>query len=1009
MLQSCRYAARLQKISSVKVASSLFVQPKRCVSAGAAESYLNGTSGAYVEEMFESWKVDPTSVHKSWDVFFRNTEQGAVPGEAYQSPPEIYGHPVKYVTEITSPTALQPAAAISLDSPEVESIVSDQLALAGLIRAYQTRGHNLAELDPLGILDADLDSRTPPELTLEFWGLGEKDMDKVFQLPKTTYIGGSDVKLTLREIHDRLQKVYCQNFGSEFMFLDSINKSNWIKRHFEMPGAMHQTAEDKKITLSRLSRSDQFEQFLAKKWSSEKRFGVEGCEVLVPALKKIIDVSSENGVDDIIMGMPHRGRLNVLANVCRMPLKKLFSLFNPDIEYSDKQSSGDVKYHLGMSHERLNRKTNKLVKLSVCANPSHLEAVDPVVQGSARARQFYRGDNDGKQVMSILLHGDAAFSGQGVVFETFHLSELPMYTTHGTIHVVVNNQIGFTTDPRMSRSSPYCTDVAKVVQCPIFHVNADDPDAVMHVCKVAAEYRAEFGKDVVIDLVCYRKNGHNEGDNPDFTQPIMYQAIRKQKPAVTLYAEKLMAEGVVTQEEYDAVIHKYEAVLEEEFEDARVNPQIKIADWLNSKWGDFFKKDDRLGKLHPTGTDMATIMEIGSRISTPPKDLEIHTGLKRVLKLRGKMLEQGMADWAIGESLAFATLLKEGIHVRLSGQDVERGTFSHRHHVLHDQIVDKKRVNVLADIFENQAEYSLCNSSLSEYAVLGFELGYSMANPYSLVIWEGQFGDFMNTAQCIIDQFISTGEDKWVRQSGLVMLLPHGMEGMGPEHSSARPERFLQMSNEDPETYPDYPAEDFELHQSYDTNWFICNITTPANFFHLLRRQVYLEFRKPLVVLTPKKLLRYEDARSPLTEMAEGTSFQRVLPDKGACSVQPDAVKKLIMCTGKVYYDLVNEREKLGLNDQIAITRIEQVSPFPFDLVQAELGKYPNADISWVQEEHKNHGYWDYVQARIETACKDDRRASYVGRATSSSPATGNKKTHVTEQTKLMKDAMHIV
>jgi len=767
--------------------------------------------------------------------------------------------------------------------------------------------------------------------------------------------------------------------------------------------------EEKRRLLARLSRSTQFENFLAKKWSSEKRFGVEGCEVLIPALKHIIDVSNEAGVESIIMGMPHRGRLNVLANVCRKPLEQLFTQFNPSLEPED-EGSGDVKYHLGMTHERLNRTTKKVVKLSVCANPSHLEAVDPVVQGKTRAEQFYRGSTDGKQVMSILLHGDAAFAGQGVVYETFHLSDLPNYTTHGTIHIVVNNQIGFTTDPRMSRSSPYCTDVAKVVQCPIFHVNADDPEAVMHVCKIAAEYRCKFEKDVVIDLVCYRKNGHNEGDNPDFTQPLMYQTIRQQTPVVKQYADKLIADGVVTQEEYDETIKKYEKVLDESFENARLKPEMKIADWLDSKWGDFFKKHDLLGKLHPTGITMDELMETGMQISTLPDHLNIHPGLKRVFKGRIEMMKNGVADWAIGEALAFGTLLKEGIHVRLSGQDVERGTFSHRHHVIHDQKVDKKCYNMLdrPNLSQDQAEYSLCNSSLSEYAVLGFELGYSMSYPNSLVIWEAQFGDFMNTAQCIIDQFISSGQDKWVRQSGLVMLLPHGMEGMGPEHSSARPERFLQMTKEDANSYPDYSPEEFELKQSYNTNWFICNITTPANFFHALRRQVKLDFRKPLVVMTPKSLLRLESARSPLTDMAEGTIFQRVLPENGSCTEKPEDVKKLILCTGKIYYEIVKEREQRGLTNDIAITRVEQLAPFPFDLVRDEVSKYSNAEVQWLQEEHKNHGYWPHVEPRIATCLTDGRRPSYAGRQQSASPATGNKRQHVIEQATLLENALQL-
>jgi len=972
--------------------------------AVGAEPFINGTSSSYVEEMYDSWKSDPQSVHKSWDIFFQNADSGAAPGQAYQSPPEIYGHPVHYTTEVT---VQHPAGTVTPSSEQVHSLVQNHLAVYSLVRAYQLRGHNLADLDPLGILHADLDSRVPEELILENWGLSEKDLDKEFQLPPTTFIGNSAEKMKLREIIERLNQVYCKTVGLEYMFLTSLKKTNWIRKRFEEQGVMDINDEEKRRLLARLIRSHEFEGYLAKKWTSEKRFGLEGCEVLIPALKQIIDVSSTLGVESVIMGMPHRGRLNVLANVCRKPLEQLFTQFNPSLEPED-EGSGDVKYHLGMTHERLNRTNNKLVQLSVCANPSHLEAVDPIVQGKTRAEQFYRGDTNGRQVMSILLHGDAAFAGQGVVYETFHLSDLPNYTTHGTIHVVVNNQIGFTTDPRMSRSSPYCTDVAKVVQCPIFHVNADDPEAVMHVCKVASEYRAEFGKDVVIDLVCYRKNGHNEGDNPDFTQPLMYQRIRKQTPVMKKYADKLIADGIVTEAEYEEERSKYDKVLDESFENAKKRPEMKIADWLDSKWGGFFKKHDLLGELRPTGTSMEQLVALGNKLSSAPANFNVHNGLKRVLRARQEMIDQGVADWAIGEALAFATLLTENIHVRISGQDVERGTFSHRHHVLHDQKVDQKYHNVLNNLAPDQAQYMVCNSSLSEYAVLGFELGYSMTNPYSLVVWEAQFGDFMNTAQCIIDQFVSSGQDKWVRQSGLVMLLPHGMEGMGPEHSSARPERFLQMTKEDPDTYPDYPADEFELRQNYNINWFICNISTPANFFHVLRRQVVLDFRKPLVVMSPKSLLRDRRCRSTLDEMAEGTTFQRIIPDQGEASQNPDGVKKLVFCTGKIYYDIRDKRDECGLSSDIAVTRIEQLSPFPFDMVREECAKYPNASIQWVQEEHKNNGYWSHVQPRIETAAGDNRRASYGGREVSASPATGLKKTHIDEHNVVLQSALDI-
>jgi 2-oxoglutarate dehydrogenase E1 component len=535
-----------------------------------------------------------------------------------------------------------------------------------------------------------------------------------------------------------------------------------------------------------------------------------------------------------------------------------------------------VKYHLGTYIERLNRVTNKNIRLAVVANPSHLEACDPVVQGKTRAEQFYRGDGEGKKVMSIMLHGDAAFCGQGVVFETMHLSDLPDYTTHGTIHIVVNNQIGFTTDPRRSRSSPYCTDVARVVNAPIFHVNSDDPESVMHVCRVAAEWRATFHKDVIIDIVSYRRNGHNEIDEPMFTQPLMYKRIKQTKPVVDIYANQLIAEGVVTAEEVKTVKEKYDKICDDAMEQAKTETHIKYKDWLDSPWSGFFEGKDPL-KESPTGVIEETLVHIGNRFSQPPPNAAefiIHKGLLRVLAARKDMVDNRMADWALAEAFAFGSLMKEGIHVRLSGQDVERGTFSHRHHVLHHQEVDKATYRPLCHLYPDQAPYTVCNSSLSEYGVLGFELGYSMTNPNALVCWEAQFGDFNNTAQCIIDQFVSSGQSKWVRQSGLVMLLPHGMEGMGPEHSSARLERFLQMSSDDPDYFPP-ESDEFAIRQLHDINWIVANCSTPANYFHILRRQITLPFRKPLIVMTPKSLLRHPECKSSFSDMSAGTEFKR--------------------------------------------------------------------------------------------------------------------------------------
>uniref|UniRef100_A0A3Q2Z1K2 2-oxoglutarate dehydrogenase complex component E1 n=1 Tax=Hippocampus comes TaxID=109280 RepID=A0A3Q2Z1K2_HIPCM len=698
----------------------------------------------------------------------------------------------------------------------------------------------------------------------------------------------------------RTYQAYCQHIGVEFMFINDVKQCQWIRKRFETPGILQFSAEEKMQFLQSL---DRFEEFLQRKWSSEKRFGLEGCESLIPALKTIIDKSSASGVE------------------------KGGSMF------------------LQMSFAR-NWTRSSLVTLSLVANPSHLEAVDPVVQGKTKAEQFYSGDTEGKKVMSILIHGDAAFAGQGIVYETFHLSDLPSYTTHGTVHVVVNNQIGFTTDPRMARSSAYPTDVARVVNAPIFHVNADDPEAVMYVCNVAAEWRNTFHKDVVVDLVCYRRNGHNEMDEPMFTQPLMYKQIKKQKSVLHKLTQKLIGEGVMT------VINVYLTLKTCKSRGCFLNVSL-----------DFFTDDGRPKTMSCQSTGLAEdeLGHIGQvAASVPVEDFTIHPGtgllfecLSRILKGRADMVKQRVCDWSLGEYMAFGSLLKQGVHVRLSGQDVERGTFSHRHHVLHDQNIDKKICIPMNHISSDQAAYTVCNSSLSEYGVLGFELGFAMANPNALILWEAQFGDFHNTAQCIIDQFISSGQAKWVRQNGIVLLLPHGMEGMGPEHSSARPERFLQMCKDDPDLY--------------DCNWMVVNCSTPANYFHVLRRQILLPFRKPLIVFTPKSLLRHPEARSSFDLMLPGTHFRRVIPDEGPASTQPTSVKRIVFCSGKIYYDLHRERSKRDLDTIVALVRVEQLSPFPFDLVRTETERYAQADLVWCQEEHKNQGYYDYVMPRLQT------------------------------------------
>uniref|UniRef100_A0A8C0FRT3 2-oxoglutarate dehydrogenase complex component E1 n=1 Tax=Bubo bubo TaxID=30461 RepID=A0A8C0FRT3_BUBBB len=859
----------VKTISQHRPAAPRTFQQIRCYSAPvAAEPFLSGTSSNYVEEMYYAWLENPKSVHKSWDIFFRNANAGAAPGTAYQSPPPLS----------TSLSTLSQAQFLVQAQPNVDKLVEDHLAVQSLIRAYQIRGHHVAQLDPLGILDADLDSSLPADIITStdkldlavfkerlrvltvggFYGLDESDLDKVFHLPTTTFIGGNESALPLREIIRRLEMAYCQHIGVEFMFINDLEQCQWIRQKFETPGIMQFTNEEKRTLLARLVRSTRFEEFLHRKWSSEKRFGLEGCEVLIPALKTIIDKSSEKGVDYVIMGMPHRGRLNVLANVIRKELEQIFCQFDSKLEAAD-EGSGDVKYHLGMYHRRINRVTDRNITLSLVANPSHLEAADPVVQGKTKAEQFYCGDTEGKKVMSILLHGDAAFAGQGIVYETFHLSDLPSYTTHGTVHVVVNNQIGFTTDPRMARSSPYPTDVARVVNAPIFHVNADDPEAVVYVCNVAAEWRSTFHKDVVVDLVCYRRNGHNEMDEPMFTQPLMYKQIRKQKPVLQKYAELLISQGVVNQPEYEEEIAKYDKICEEAHARSKDEKILHIKHWLDSPWPGFFTLDGQPRSMTcpSTGLNEEDLTHIGQVASSVPvEDFTIHGGLSRILKTRGEMVKNRTVDWALAEYMAFGSLLKEGIHIRLSGQDVERGTFSHRHHVLHDQNVDKRTCIPMNHLWPNQAPYTVCNSSLSEYGVLGFELGFAMASPNALVLWEAQFGDFHNTAQCIIDQFICPGQAKWVRQNGIVLLLPHGMEGMvrgPPAHG-----------------HPGVPAA--------QQNQLSTAAEQGAN---LLQGRVLRTGRsvlRPLllIIFTPKSLLRHPEARSSFDDMLPGTSSTEV-------------------------------------------------------------------------------------------------------------------------------------
>nr|CAD1822076.1 unnamed protein product [Ananas comosus var. bracteatus] len=816
---------------------------------------------------------------------------------------------------------------------------------------------------------------------------------------------------TLRSILNRLEQAYCGTIGYEYMHIPDREKCNWLREKIETVKPMEYDHERRTVMLDRLIWSTQFENFLATKWTTAKRFGLEGAETLIPGMKEMFDRAADMGVESIVIGMPHRGRLNVLGNVVRKPLRQIFSEFSGGTKPVNEgeglyTGTGDVKYHLGTSYDRPTR-GGKRIHLSLVANPSHLEAVDPVVVGKTRAKQYYTSDADRTKVTGVLIHGDGSFAGQ------------------------VNNQVAFTTDPKAGRSSQYCTDVAKALNAPIFHVNGDDLEAVVHVCELAAEWRQTFHSDVVVDIVCYRRFGHNEIDEPSFTQPKMYQVIRNHPSALEIYQNKLLESGQISKEVIDKIHKKVLSILNEEF----INSKDYIPrrrDWLAAYWAGF-KTPEQISRIRNTG--------YGNHILGPPfpskmsvvytktswtsnygsaRKFQASRAVKKIYEQRAQMVETGEGiDWAFGEALAFATLIVEGNHVRLSGQDVERGTFSHRHSVIHDQETGEKYCP-LDHIIMNQDEemFTVSNSSLSEFAVLGFELGYSMENPNSLVLWEAQFGDFANGAQVIFDQFLSSGESKWLRQTGLVCLLPHGYDGQGPEHSSARLERFLQMSDDNPYVIPE--MDPTLRKQIQECNWQVVNVTTPANYFHVLRRQIHRDFRKPLIVMSPKNLLRHKDCKSHLSEFddlvghpgfdKQGTRFKRLIKDQNDHKDLEEGINRLILCSGKLYYELDEERKKKDRKD-VAICRVEQLCPVPYDLIQRELKRYPNAEIVWCQEEPMNMGAYNYITPRLLTAMKALNRGSiedikYVGRAPSAATATGFYSVHVQEQTEIVQKAM---
>ena len=951
----------------------------------AHTSFLDGANATYLAELYALYEADPASVSEDWRNFFANLGDEAKNVIADAEGPSwgAWNRGPSWTDAAAAlPAAIAPAGALT--QAEALDAARDTLGVRMLIRAYRTRGHLIAKLDPLRLTERG----AHPELNPETYGFTPADYSRPI------YIGGAlgFEFADLGQVLAVLDKTYAGTIGFEYMHISDPEQRAWMQERIE--GAEIQfTEQGKRAILSKLIESEGAERFLNVKYTGTKRFGLDGGESMVPALEQIIKRGGQLGVREIVIGMPHRGRLNVLATVMAKPWRAIFNEFRGGSAHPDDvEGSGDVKYHLGASSDR--EFDDNRVHLSLTANPSHLEIVDPVVLGKVRAKQDQAGDTERKTIMPLLLHGDAAFAGQGVVAECLGLSGLRGHRTGGSIHFIVNNQIGFTTAPRFSRSSPYPSDVAKMIDAPIFHVNGDDPEAVVHVTKIATEFRQRFGKPVVIDMFCYRRHGHNEADEPAFTQPLMYQRIAEHPRVVEIYADRLLKEGLVSKEEIDGLQAKFRDFLEEEFlagETYRPNR----ADWLDGRWSGigFAEEGARRGL---TGVDLDVLREVGHKLTEIPPTLTPHKTIARIMNMRRRSIDEGKGiDWATAESLAYGTLLVEGFKIRLSGQDSERGTFSHRHSVLMDQVSENK-YTPLKHLGKEQGDFEVINSMLSEEAVLGFEYGYSLAEPNALVLWEAQFGDFANGAQVIIDQFISSGERKWLRMSGLVLLLPHGYEGQGPEHSSARLERYLQLCAED--------------------NWQVVNCTTPANYFHVLRRQLHRQFRKPLVLMTPKSLLRHKKVKSDIADFGPDSSFHRLLWDNAErvadspIKLVPDSeIRRVVLCSGKVYYDLEAERETRGTSD-VYLLRMEQLYPFPARALIQELGRFKDAEIVWCQEEPKNMGAWSFVDPNLAWVLDHIdakyRRARYAGRPSSAATATGLMSKHVRELKALLNEAL---
>jgi 2-oxoglutarate dehydrogenase E1 component len=948
-------------------------------------TFLSASNATFIAEMNAAWRSDPLSVDPRWATYFEQMDalgDIAADGESLPS----WARDTSRIVGATDPensvkaVAAGHVAGRKINAGDMRAATLDSLRAVMLIRAYRIRGHLLANLDPLSLEDKPLH----PELDPATYGFTDDDWDRPIFI---NYVLGLETA-TLRDILDTLKKTYSSTIGVEFMHIQDPAQKAWIQERIEAIGNRTDfTKRGKKAIYQRLVDAEEFEKYLHKKYTGTKRFGMDGAEATIPALEQILKRGTQLGLTEAVVGMAHRGRLNVLHNVFSKPFRAIISEFlgnpaNPE----NAGGSGDVKYHMGQSSDR--EFDGQAVHLSLAPNPSHLEIVDPVVIGRVRAKQHQQDDTDRKGVLGILLHGDAAFAGQGVVAETFAFSALRGYRTGGTIHIITNNQIGFTTSPHYSRSSPYPTDVAKMVMAPIFHVNGDDPEAVVHAARIAIEFRQAFGTDVVLDIFCYRRFGHNEGDEPMFTQPLMYKTIGAHPSTREIYATKLINEGIFTSEEAQKIIDDRIAYLDVEFE-AGTNYRSNKADWLEGSWSGM-RAAHGVERRGETAVNLDLLRDIGKKMNTIPEHMTLNSKLTRIIDARAKNIAKGEGiDWATAELLAFGSLVEEGNMVRLSGQDSCRGTFSQRHAVLVDQNTEE-RFAPLAHLSDDQAMFEVIDSPLSEASVMGFEYGFSQAEPNALVMWEAQFGDFANGAQVVIDQFISSGEAKWLRMNALVLLLPHGYEGQGPEHSSARLERYLQLCAED--------------------NMQVVNCTTPANYFHVLRRQLRRDFRKPLIVMTPKSLLRHKACVSLLADMGPGTTFHRVLDERDT-KVKSGKVKRVVICSGKVYYDLASTRDEAELWDT-EIVRVEQIYPFPAKALTEFLSLTPGATFVWCQEEPKNMGSWSFVRDFIEDAMQaagaKQQRLIYAGRDAAASPATGTLARHNREQKQLVADALAI-